>query len=302
MQKERTGTPFNSFSHARGRALQRSLRPLLFLLLVSVFLSALPTKTQATDLVYDPVNWGENVLQYIQHLNQTSIQSTISATETTISQITSVISQYTKYIFQLENLLQQATGTVANKAAFIQGLYSELSSIPTSFENAFQGILNMPNNFMNSLNGPSSGWGTYSNSTNPIDRYLGSALASIQRLLGGLNNIGNVNSIPYNSSQYAANLNQALAAQVLKNSNDTNQTITALQTRAKAATTLQSGQSVNTSTGILDLAARNQHNTIEAAGNIYEVQNQDALDKYNNTIIAGKEEAGMANLYDGFNP
>jgi len=184
----------------------------------------------------------------------------------------------------------------------MEGLYSEIMSIPTSFENAFQDILRIPNNFMNSLNGMTSAWGTYSNSTDPIDRYLASAVASLQQLVSSLNNARNWNGTPYNPSQYAANLNQALAAQALKNSKDTNQTLTTLQAKAKAATTLQTGQGVGNTISIQDLAARNQQTSLQAAGNIYEVQNQDALDKYNNTVITGKEEIGMSNLYGGFNP
>ena len=305
MQKEKALSIhdlFTSFCHLRTTARSLRLRLRLLPVLFFLFLTWFPSKSEAYDVVYDPVNWVENLLQYIQHLDQTSIQSTISATESTISQITSVISQYTQYISHLENLVQQATGTIADKVAFVEGLYSEITSIPTSFENAFQGILNIPNNFMNSLNGMTSAWGTYSNSTDPIDRYLGSAVASLQQLVSSLNNFGKWNSIPYNPSQYAANLNQALAAQALKNSKDTNQTLTTLQAKAKSATTLQTGQSVGNTISIQDLAARNQQTSLQAAGNIYEVQNQDALDKYNNTVIAGKEEIGMSNLYGGFNP
>ena len=147
-----------------------------------------------------------------------------------------------------------------------------------------------------------SGSGTYSNSTDPIDRYLASAVASLQQLVSALNNADNSNGTPYNPSQYAANLNQAFAAQALKNSNDTNQTLTTLQQKAKAATTLQTGQGVGNTISIQDLAVRNQQTSLQAAGNIYEVQNQDALDKYNNTVLAGKEEVGLSNLYGGFNP
>src|SRR6266404_3550010 len=128
-------------SHALGRLLRNRLLALFTLLLLSCF----STKSEAYDLVYDPVNWTENLLQYVQHLDQTSIQSAISATESTISQITSVISQYTQYISQVENLVQQATGTVTSKIAFLEGLYSQIMSIPTSFQNAFQSILNIPN-------------------------------------------------------------------------------------------------------------------------------------------------------------
>jgi phage-related protein len=292
--------PFTSFCHFAmpGPFVRKSL----LVVFIFIFLSCFQTKSEAYDLVYDPVNWTENLLQYVQHLDQTSIQSTISATESTISQITSVISQYTQYISQVENLLQQATGTVTSKIAFLEGLYSQIMSIPTSFENAFQSILNIPNSFMNGLNGNLSGWGSYSNSTDPITRYLNSAVASLQGLTSAINNAGNWNGITYSPSRYAANLSQALAAQVLKNSNDANKTLATLQTNAKKATTLQTGQGVSNAITIHDLAARNQETSLQAAGNINEIQNQNALDQYKNTVIAGKEEQGMANLYGDFNP
>ena len=298
-------TSFCQFTTAAGPVGRR-----LFILFALLSLSCFPAKSNAYDVVYDPLNWAENLLQYIQQADQTGIQSAISATESTISQITNVISQYTKYISQLENLVQQATGTIAQKVAFVEGLYSQIMSIPTSFQNAFQSILNIPNNIMNSLSGKGGNWGSYPNSTNPIDRYLSSAVASLQQLLGGMTNtgntngsyIGNPNGTPYNPSQYAANLNQALAAQVLKNSNDTNQIIGALQAMAKGATTLQTGQGVSNAAAIQDLAARNEQTNLQAAGNIYEVQNRNALDQYKNTVIAGKEEEGMSNLYGDFNP
>lgn len=274
----------------------------LLVILTFISLSAFPSKSEAYDLVYDPVNWIENLLQYIQHLDQTGIQSAISATESTISQITSTISQYTKYISQVENLVQQATGTVTGEVAYAVKLYAEITSIPTSFENAFQSILNIPASFMNSLSGATSGWGTMSNSTDPISRYLGSAVASLQNLTSAINGVANWQGAPYSPSRYAANLNQALSAQVLKNASDTNKTLTTLQNQAKNASTLQTGQAAGNAITINDLAARNQQTSLQAAHNISEVQNQNALDQYKNTIIAGKETTGMANLYGDFNP
>ena len=287
-------TSFCRFARATG-----PLTGPLSILFVLLSLSCFPARSNAYDVVYDPLNWAENLLQYVQQADQTGIQSAISATESTISQITSVISQYTKYISQLENVIQQATGTIAQKVAFVEGLYSQIMSIPTSFENAFQSILNIPNSIMNGMGG---NWGSYPNSTDPIERYLSSAVASLQQLVSSITNIGNANGTAYNPSQYAANLNQALAAQVLKNSKDTNHTLTTLQTQAKGATTLQTGQGVSNAVTIQDLAARNQQNSLQAAGNIYEVQNRNALDQYKNTVIAGKEEEGMTNLYGDFNP
>jgi hypothetical protein len=279
-----------------------SFRRAFLLLLTLISLSAFPAKSEAYDLVYDPVNWIENLLQYIQHLDQTSVQTAISATESTISEITSVISQYTKYISQVENLVQQATGTVTGGISYVEGLYSEIMSIPTSFENAFNSILNIPNSFMNSLSGATSGWGTMYNSTDPITRYLGSAVASLQNLTSAINNVAGWQGAPYNPSRYAANLNQAFAAQVLKNAPDTNKTLTTLQNQAKNAPTLLTGQGAGNAIILQDLAARNQQTTLQAARNIDQVQNQNALDQYKNTIIAGKETVGMGNTYGDFNP
>jgi hypothetical protein len=278
--------------------LRRGMLPALILLILSSF----PIKSEAYNLVYDPINWTENLLQYIEHLDQTSIQTAISATESTISQITSTISQYTKYISQVENLVQQATGTVTGEISYAEQLYSQIANIPTSFENAFQSILNIPASFSNGLSGATSGWGTMSNSTDPITRYLGSAVAGLQNLTSAINGAGNWQGAPYNPGRYAANLNQALSAQVLKNAPDTNKTLTVLQNNAKNANTLQTGQGAGNAIIIQDLAARNQQATLQAAHNLNEVQNQNALDEYRNTIIAGKETVGMSNVYGDFNP
>ena len=140
------------------------------------------------------------------------------------------------------------------------------------------------------------------NSTDPITRYLGSAVASLQSLASAINNAANWQGGPYNPGRYAANLNQALSAQVLKNAPDSNKTLTTLQKQAKNATTLQTGQGAGNAITIQDLAARNQQTSLQAAHNINEVQNQNALDQYKNTITAGKETVGMANLYGDFNP
>lgn len=280
----------------------RATRWLLTGLLI-IFLVGSPTRSNAYDLVYDPINWAENLLQYIQVHAQTGIQSAISATETTISQITNVISQYTKYISQLENLVQQATGTVTGKIAYMEGLYSEIMSIPTSFENAFQSILNLPQTFENTFNGMTSGsMFTLAHSNDPIDRYLGSAVLSLQQLNSWISNSGRNNGMAYNAPSYSANLNQAMAAQVLKNAPDTTKTIATLQAQAKNAKDLQTGQAVQGAVSVQDVAARGQQNSLQAAGAIDQIQNQHALDQYKNTIIAGKEEEGAANLYGDFNP
>ena len=270
------------------------------LILSAIVLFASLPNAKATDVVYDPTNFTENLLQYIQHLDQTYLQNAISSTETTISQITSTISRYTGYISQLENLLQQATGTVTSRVAFIGSLYNQIESIPTSFQHAFQNILNLPNQLSGAFT--NGNWGAYANSTNPIQRYLGNAVSSLQNLLSSLSHPGSYTAMPYSPSRYAANLSQALAAQTLANANNTATTLSTLQTTAKTATTLQSGQAVANAVGIQDLAARNQQVQLQAAGNIYQVQNQNVLNQYQNTITAGKQVTGMGSQYNSFTP
>lgn len=286
----------------RNNLLSRITGPkILGLILSTVLLLAPPPTAKATMVVYDPTNFAENLLQYIEHIDQTAIQNTISATETTISQITNTISQYTQYIYNLENLVQQATGTVTGRVAFIQNLFSQIESIPTSFQNAFQSILDLPNQLSGAFK--NGNWGAYANSTNPIQRYLGNAMASLQNLLSALSHPGGAyNGFVYSPSRYAANLSQALGAQTLANAQNTTTTLSTLQNNAKSATTLQAGQSVSNAVAIQDLAARNQQVQLQAASNLYQTQNQNVLNQYQNTITAGKQQTGMANQYNQFNP
>ena len=293
---------------------RRHTRTLLAILFYA-FVSFLATpKAQAYDLVYDPLNWVENLLKQIQQTTQTSLQNGISATASTISSINNTINQVTQYISNLKNLIQQAVGTVTSKVQLLEQLYGELANLPASFQAAYQNILNIPNQFQSMING-SGGWtidaqyggSNWANSTDPITRYLGGAISALQSLTGlinqagyGTGNLGQFNS--YSSPAFAANLSQALGAQTLKTQPSAAQTITILQTQAKNATTQQNGQAVENRAKIESVAAQTQSNQLTAARQLATGQARtNDLQRYN-TNISGAETAAGARFYNTFQP
>ena len=284
-------------------------------ILVYAFLSFLATpKAQAYDLVYDPLNWAENLLKQIEETAQTSLQNGISATAGTISSINSTINQVTQYISKLENLVQQAVGTVTSKVQLLEKLYGEIANLPASFQAAYQDILNIPSQFQSMING-SGGWtinaqyggSNWANSTDPITRYLGGAVSALQNLTGlinqagyGARNPGQFNS--YSSPAFAANLSQALGAQSLKSQPSAQQIIIGLQTQAKNATTQQAGQAVENQTKIQAVAAQTQSNQLAASRQLATGQARTTdLQRYN-TSITGAETAAGARFYNTFEP
>jgi hypothetical protein len=290
------------------------MKTALLTVLYALLLFATAPKAEAYDLVYDPLNWAENLLKQIQEVAQTSLQNGISATASTISSINSTISQLTQYISQLKTLVQQAVGTVTDKMQLLQQLYGQVMSIPASFQTAYQNILNIPNQFQNSINGQ-SGWGVsaqfgganWANANDPITRYLGGAVSALQSLTGLINQagygIGQPAQFPtYNSPAFAANLSQALGAQTLKAQPDAQKTITILQNGANNANTQQAGGAVDNQTRIQALAAQAQANQLAAAKHIAQGQARtNELERYN-TNITGAETAAGAEYYNTFEP
>jgi phage-related protein len=200
--------------------MNRTLRNLLIILCYGCVPFAAP-KAQAYDLVYDPINWIQNLLKEIEETYQTSIQNGISATASTISSINSTISQVTQFIYKIESLVQQAVGTVTSKTQLLEQLYGEVTNLPASFQAAYQNILNIPNQFQSVING-SGNWGvaaefggnTWGTSNDPITRYLGSAVAALENLTGLINQAGYqasaIGRFPaYNGPAFAANFRQA---------------------------------------------------------------------------------------------
>jgi len=290
------------------------LRNILAILFCALLLFATSENADAYDLVYDPLNWAENLLKQIEETMQTSLQNGISATASTISTINSTISQVTQYIYKLENLVQQAVGTVTDKVRLLEQLYGEIASIPASFQAAYQNILNIPNQFQAAINGQASwevsaqfGGPNWANATDPITRYLGGALSALQDLVGLINqagysaeNVGHFAS--YNSPAFAANLSQGLGAQTLKSQDSARRTITVLQTQAKNANTQQAGQAVDNQTKIQALAVQAQSNQLIASRQLTLGQSRtNELERYN-TNVTGAETAAGQEFYNTFQP
>jgi phage-related protein len=285
---------------------------------VCIFIFIFPTpKATAFDLVYDPINWAENLIKQIQQTVQTSTQGAISATASTISSINSVISQVTQYISKLENMIQQAVGTVTSKIQLIQQLYGEIASIPNSFENAYASILNIPSSIMaqgfnSSYSSTISNW---QNSNDPITRYLGGALSGLQSLAGLLNGIGfsvqgvvngadaQIGRLPtYNAPAYSANLTQGLGAATLISQPSSQKVIATLQAANKSATTQQQGQAADNQARIQALAAQARINQMAAARQLAEGQTRtNEIQRYN-TNVAGAEDAAADQFYNTFQP
>ena len=263
----------------------------------------LPSKARATYIVFDPTNWAENVLKELQETEQTGIQNAISATVSTISGLNSTISQYTQYIYNLKNQIQQATGTVTGAEQLLGQLYSQIVSIPNSFQSAFTSILSLPQQFQN---GAASSWKNWYSSNDPITRYLGGALSELQTLLGLING-ASPGTIPgnwttFNSPAYAANLSQVLGAHALKTEPSALLTINTLQNQAKNAKTLQAGKAVENQTKIQQTAAQNQINQLTAARQLELGQDRTNEIKRYNTNLAGVEASGGAAFYNTFSP
>lgn len=288
------------------------LFPILLVLLLAL---SLAPRAGATMVVFDPTNWVENFLKEIEEVDQTSIQKAISSTASTISSVNQTINQYTQYIYNLKNLIQQAVGTVTQQEQLVSQLYGQITSIPYSFETAFNSILNIPNQFQSIINGNGSwtipaalGGSNWAASNDPLIRYLGGAISQLQQLTGLANQAGYSLSQPasftaYHSAAFASNLNQALAAQALKQQQQgAQQTLSTLTNQAKAATTQQAGQGVQNQTAIQSVAAQNQANNLAAAQHIATGQtNANEIQRYN-TNITGAQTGGGSAFYNTFNP
>jgi hypothetical protein len=293
--------------------MNRTLRNLLLILCYGFVLFATP-KAQAYDLVYDPINWIQNLLKEIEETYQTSIQNGISATASTISSTDSTISQVTQFIYKIESLVQEAVGTVTSKAQLLAQLYGEVTNLPASFQAAYQNILNIPNQFQSVLNG-SGNWGvsaqfggnTWASSNDPITRYLGSAVAALENLTGLINQAGYdasaIGRFPaYNGPAFAANLSQALGAQTLKTQDSAQKTITALQQQAKNASTQQGGQAVENQAKIQAVAVQTRANQLAAAHQLAAGQRRTSEIQRYNTNVSGAETSAGAKFYNTFNP
>jgi phage-related protein len=287
----------------------------LFIVLAFAFLFlAFAPKAEAYDLVYDPINWVQNLLKEIEETYQTTIQNTISGTATTISTINSTINQVTQYIYQIESLVQQAVGTVTSKIQLLEQLYGEVMSLPASFQNAYQSILNIPNQFQAAISGAGS-WGvsaqfggnSWGISNDPITRYLGGAVAALQSLTGLINQAGYdasaIGRFPaYNGPAFAANLSQALGAQALKTQNSASKTIINLQQQGKNASTQQAKQAVDNQTRIEAVAVQTRANQLSASEQLADGQRRTNEIKRYNTTVNGAETAAGNSFYNTFAP